>query len=281
MKEIFNEHFTGERALFQGKELRINGALFDDGESPLKHSRYIELSDCTFGWKYPLWYSEFIKMENCKLDENARAGIWYTSDINISDTIINAPKTFRRSKGINLRNVRFNKGGETLWNCSNIRMDNVFAKGDYFGMNCDGMEISGLNLDGNYGFDGARNITIRNSVLNTKDAFWNCHNVTIYDSKITGEYFGWNSCNIVLVNCVVESHQGMCYIENLSMKNCTLPNTDLSFEYSTGSAEINGHIDSIKNPSAMMISADSIGEIILEKDKVDTSRSRIICGEKR
>ena len=43
MKEIHQEFLTGERALFQGKDLKIYDTIFDDGESPLKESRNIEL----------------------------------------------------------------------------------------------------------------------------------------------------------------------------------------------------------------------------------------------
>ncbi|MCH5323565.1 MAG: DUF3737 family protein, partial [Helicobacter sp.] len=38
MKEIYQEIFTGERALFQGADMKIYDSIFDDGESPLKHS---------------------------------------------------------------------------------------------------------------------------------------------------------------------------------------------------------------------------------------------------
>ena len=55
--EIMQEFLTGERALFQGENLRIVDTIFDDGESPLKESRNIELTGSMFKWKYPLWYS--------------------------------------------------------------------------------------------------------------------------------------------------------------------------------------------------------------------------------
>lgn len=54
---------------------------------------------------------------------------------------------------------------------------------------------------------------IRNSTLLSKDAFWNSENVTVYDSFISGEYLGWNAKNLTLVNCTIESLQGLCYIE--------------------------------------------------------------------
>lgn len=43
MREINQEFLTGERALFQGKNLKITDTTFADGESPLKESSNIEL----------------------------------------------------------------------------------------------------------------------------------------------------------------------------------------------------------------------------------------------
>ena len=48
MKEIKQEFLTGERALFQGHDLRITDTILDDGESPLKESRNIELYGSMF-----------------------------------------------------------------------------------------------------------------------------------------------------------------------------------------------------------------------------------------
>ena len=110
----------------------------------------------------------------------------------------------------------------------------------------------------------------------TKDAFWNCKNIKVKDSYICGEYFGWNSEDIVLENCTIESLQGMCYIHGLTMKNCKLINTTLSFEYSDVDAQIEGHIDSVKNPSSGSISADTIGELIMEEERVDTKATKIV-----
>ena len=74
MKQINQKFLTGERALFQGKDLKIYDTTFADGESPLKESRNIELYRSMFKWKYPLWYSHNIKMEDCVLFEMGRAG---------------------------------------------------------------------------------------------------------------------------------------------------------------------------------------------------------------
>lgn len=280
MEEIRQSFLTGERSLFKQNNLKIYDSTFADGESPLKHSSNIELYRSMFKWKYPLWYSKNISLKDCTLFEMARAGIWYTENISIEDSIIEAPKNFRRSKGINLTNVSFPNAEETLWNCDNIKLNNVTAKGNYFAMNSQNIVIDKLSLVGNYSFDGVKNVEVHNSKLLSKDAFWNSENVTVYNSFISGEYLGWNAKNLTLVNCTIESLQGMCYIENLVMKNCRLLNTTLAFEYSTVNVEIDGKIDSVLNPSGGIIRATYIDKLIVEKDKVDVDKTTIICNEK-
>ena len=275
--EIDNQVLTGERALFQGHDLLIQDTIFVDGESPLKESRNIELLNCMFKWKYPLWYAKHIAVKNSTWFEMGRAGVWYTDDISVEDCAIEAPKNFRRCHDVTLRNVSFPNAAETLWNCDGVTLDQVVATGDYFAMNSQNMDIRGLTLYGNYSFDGVQNVTIRHSRLLSKDAFWNSDHVTVYDSFISGEYLGWNAKNLTLINCTVESLQGMCYIDNLVMKNCKLLNTTLAFEYSTVDAEIDSRIDSVMNPTSGIIRADSIGELIMERDKIVPEKTTIIC----
>lgn len=275
--EILGGRFTGERALFHAKDLSIKDAIFDDGESPLKESQNIELLGCMFKWKYPLWYCKHIVAKDCKWFDMARAGVWYTDDLYVENAMIEAPKNFRRCKDIVLKNVDFFHAEETLWNCNHVKLMNVTAKGDYFAMNSNDMYISDFKLDGNYSFDGCRNVEIHNATLLSKDAFWNSENITVYDSFISGEYLGWNAKNLTLINCTIESLQGMCYIDNLVMKNCKLLNTTLAFEYSSVEAEIASGIDSVMNPTSGTIKAEYIKELIMEKDKVDITKTNIIC----
>jgi hypothetical protein len=279
MKHIKQQLLTGERALFNSKDMEISYSTFADGESPLKESSNIKIDHSMFKWKYPLWYCKNIVVEDSTLFETARSGIWYTENIAISDTIIEAPKNFRRSKKITLENVNMPNALETLWNCEDISFKNVTAKGDYFGMNSTNIKIDGFQLVGNYSFDGGKNIEIHNAKMLSKDAFWNCENVTVYDSFISGEYLGWNSKNLTFVNCTIESLQGMCYIDNLVMKNCRLLNTTLAFEYSTVDVKIDGTIDSVTNPSSGIICAEAIGKIIMDETKIDPKKTQIITGE--
>ena len=276
-KEIRQESYVGERPLFKGTSLKIYDTIFSDGESPLKESKDIELYGSMFKWKYPLWYAENISVKNCTWFDMARAGVWYTDHITVEDSAIEAPKNFRRCHDVILKNVSFPDAAETLWHCDGVDMEHVTAKGDYFAMNSRNMAVRDLTLYGNYSFDGAENVEIHNSHLLSKDAFWNSENVTVYDSFISGEYLGWNAKNLTLVNCTVESLQGMCYIDNLVMKNCKLINTTRAFEYSTVDVEIVSKIDSVMNPSGGVIRADYIDELIIEKDKVDPDRTKIFC----
>ncbi len=279
MKEITQQYFIGERAMYQADDCRISYCTFGDGESPLKESSNLEIDNTLFKWKYPLWYSKNVTVKDSTLFDMARAGIWYTENISVTDTIIEAPKSFRRSKGIVLRNVDMPNAAETLWNCQDVEMERVMAKGDYFAMNSRGIKARNFDLVGNYSFDGGADIEIRNSRLLSKDAFWNAENVTVYDSFISGEYLGWNSKNITLINCTIESLQGMCYIDNLVMKNCRLMNTNLAFEYSQADVEIVGNVDSVFNPKGGIIRADRIGELIMDGRKVKINQTRIEAGE--
>ncbi len=281
MKEIEQQIFTGERALFAEHDLSLSNCIFQDGESPLKESRNITLNGCMFKWKYPLWYSHDITAQNCTWFEMARAGVWYSERVRVENCAIEAPKNFRRCLELLLRNVSLPNAAETLWNCTGAVLDGVTAKGDYFAMNSRDLTVSGLTLYGNYSFDGAENVVIRNSRLLSKDAFWNSCNVTVYDSFISGEYLGWNAQNLTLINCTVESLQGMCYVDGLTMRNCRLLNTTLAFEYSTVQAVLVGYVDSIKNPSGGTITADGIGELILERDRIDPAKTQIGCADIR
>ena len=275
MDTVTQKILTGERALFAKKDLKICDTIFENGESPLKESKNIELYSSMFKWKYPLWYSSDIYLKDCTLFEMARAGIWYTNNIKVEDTLIEAPKNFRRCENVSLKNVSFVNAAETLWSCNNITGSAVRAKGDYFLMNSSQISLDGFELVGNYSFDGAKNAVIKNAKMLSKDAFWNSENVTVYDSFISGEYLGWNAKNLTLVNCCIESLQGLCYIDNLVMKNCKLINTTLAFEYSTVDAQICSKIDSVLNPSGGIIKAEQIDELIIETDRVDKSKTKI------
>nr|WP_318706944.1 DUF3737 family protein [uncultured Treponema sp.] len=274
------QNFIGERAQYYSTDSNYNSCEFYDGESPLKHSKNVKAENCTFSYKYPFWISENINVKDSTFNELGKSGLWYTKNFSIENTVIKAPKEFRRSDGIFLNNVRFENAAETMWMCRNIKLDNVYAKGDYFAMNSSEFYADNFEIDGNYLLDGGKNIEIHNSKIISKDAFWNCENVVVYDSEIIGEYLGWHSKNVKFVNCKIESDQGLCYIDGLTLENCTLINTPLAFEYSTGiDAQVNGKIESVKNPCGGKIKCERIGTLILNPKRCDVNATIIDCKE--
>ena len=275
-KEISYGRYVGERALFRSFDLSLRDCTFEDGESPLKESGDLELVGCVFKWKYPLWYCKDVTVRDTALLEAARSGIWYTENISMENCLIEAPKTFRRSKDISLKDCSMPRTKESLWNCDGVRIQNVSASGDYFGMGSKNVTVDGLDLSGNYAFDGGENIVVKNSRLLSKDAFWNCKNVTVYDSVIIGEYLGWNTEGLTLINCTVDSDQALCYVKDLTAKNCKFLNTGLAFEYSTVDITAVSPIDCVKNPTGGRIVAPQIGEVILDPDCVDVSATEIV-----
>lgn len=277
MTEYQEKFYTGERSLFASQGTTIKNVIFGEGESPLKESRHLHISDTIFQWKYPLWYCEDIEIKNSILETMARSGIWYTKNLRMTNCTLQAPKLFRRCQQVSLQQVYFADAAETLWTCQQVQLQDVQAHGDYFGMNSQDVKMDHVQIVGNYAFDGGQNITAQHCTFVSKDAFWNCQNVTLKDCTLNGEYLGWNTENLTLINCTIESNQGLCYIKHLTLKNCRLLQTDLAFEYCYDiQAEINSDIISVKNPISGIIQAHHIGEIIQDDPQLDPQQTKII-----
>ncbi len=267
MKELIsNAEFGGERPLYNRCGLRLENVTIHAGESALKETADIDAVGCRFEGKYPFWCCEGFTLRDCLFTEGARAALWYSKDLLMEDTLVEAPKMFREMSGLKLRRVRIPNALETLWSCKDIDLEDVSAdKGDYIFMHSSGIRIRNFRLNGNYSFQYCRDVEIRDSVLNTKDAFWETENVTVYDSVINGEYLGWYSRGLHLVNCRIAGTQPLCYAEGLVLENCSFePDADLAFEYSAVQADVRGAVTSVKNPRTGRIVADSYGEIILD-----------------
>lgn len=280
MSIIKNHFFADERILFGLKDAQLEGITFGEGESPLKEASKISIKDSVFKWKYPLWYDNDITVANTVFETMARSGIWYTKNIAIKNSALQAPKLFRRAEKINLDHVHFANAEETMWTCKDIRITNSQINGDYFGKDSQNIYLDHVSVVGNYVFDGAQNVEVHNSTFVAKDAFWNCENVSVYDSTIDGEYLAWNGHNIKFINCQIESDQGLNYIDHLELKDTSLIHTDLAFEYvSNIDATVSSKIDSVKNPISGRIAAPAIGKLILDPQKITPAKTEIICAK--
>lgn len=268
MKIIEHQKFGGERPLFASHHLHLIDVTVHAGESALKECSDIIAEKCRFEGKYPFWHVDGFKIKDCLFTPGARAALWYSSDLEMTDTRVEAPKMFREMQRLRLERVVIPDAQETLWHCSKVVMRNVEVHAaDYLLMHSSDIDIEHYRHQGNYSFQYCRNVEIRNADIDSKDAFWNTENVTVRDSSLKGEYLGWHSRGLRLINCHISGTQPLCYARDLVLENCTFDAyADLAFECSTVHADIRGAVTSIKNPTSGHIIADSIGELIIDEN---------------
>ena len=263
-----NEIHDEERAFYGATDAKLLSCEFAgeaDGESALKEVNNLELEACTFRLRYPLWHATDIKINSALMTDTCRAALWYDKNIEITNSNLGGTKALRECDNVLIKDTQI-ESAEFGWFCKNLKLYNTSLTSEYpFLKSCD-MEFDNFKLKGKYSFQYVENVVIKNSYLDTKDAFWHSKNVTVYDSVVKGEYLGWYSENLKLVGCKIIGTQPLCYAKNLVLENCETELCDLSFEKSEVSANINGYIESVKNPISGYINADEIGEIILDNE---------------
>ena len=266
MKQILNQSFDEERALYNLKNTKVINCTFagaKDGESVLKECRGISIQECTFSLRYPLWHAKKFVLQNSSMDELTRAPLWYSDNGTIEHCNITGTKCLRECKKIVINNCDINSA-EFGWRCKGVNVYNSTIDSMYFLFESKNVEINNLTMSGKYSFQYMKNVHIKNSKLDTKDAFWHSKNIVVENSVVKGEYLGWFSENLTLVNCKIIGTQPLCYCKNLKLIDCEMIDTDLAFEYSDVEASVKGHIVSVKNPKSGVVEADSVGEIIAE-----------------
>lgn len=279
MKIIENKTFDEERALYGAKNVIVKNCNFDgpaDGESSFKECENITVENCFFNLRYPFWHVNKAVIDGVNMTEQCRAALWYDKDITIKNSKMHGIKALRECQNINIDGCDI-ISPEYLWRCNGVKIKNTTMESEYPIFQCKDVEIDGLKMKGKYSFQYVENMTIINSDLDTKDAFWHSNNVTVIDSTVRGEYLGWYSENLKLVRCKIIGTQPLCYCKNLILEDCTMEETDLSFEKSEVKAEIKGKVLGIKNPISGFIKADKIGELLIETQYVEKNKTKIDC----
>lgn len=269
METIKNKEFGGERPLYNRHDLDLENVTIHVGESSIKECSNITARNCTFEGKYVFWEVTNFQIYNSYFAESARSSIWYSRNCLMDSCSVDAPKLFRRTRGIKVRNTDFPNGEQYFWDCDEIDIEKVSIKNcDYAFMHCHDVKINDYRQDGNYSFQYARNVEIHNAVINSKDAFWEAENVTIYDSELNGEYLAWYGKNIKLVRCHLTGEQLLCYVDGLELIDCTFgDDADLLFEYSTVRGNIKGDVVSIKNPADCHLTVEGrVGEVLIDRN---------------
>ena len=263
---IENKTFDEERALYGSSGISINHCAFDgpaDGESALKESRDIEVTDCFFNLRYPFWHDHRLKISGSKMTELCRAALWYSSDIEISDTKLHGIKALRECSRIKMSGCDI-VSPEFGWFTDEVQMNDCSAKSEYFMMRSKQLSFSGVHLEGKYSFQYIEDSTFDHCDFQTKDALWHAKNVTVKNSIVKGEYLAWYCENVTFENCKIIGTQPLCYCKNLKLINCEMEEADLCFEKSEVEANLLTAVISIKNPAAGRICAPAVGEIIMD-----------------
>ncbi len=279
---IHDKMFDEERSLYNLRKAEIRDCNFagvNDGESVLKECRDIVVKNCLFSLRYPLWHAKKFALVASSLDDLTRAPIWYSSNGLVESCKITGVKCLRECNNIKINNCKI-VSSEFGWRCKNVDISNTCIDSVYFLFESRNVEISNLKMTGKYSFQYMKNVSVKDSNLDTKDAFWHSKNVTVENSVIKGEYLGWFSENTTFINCKIIGTQPFCYCKNLKLINCEMISTDLAFEYSDVQADINGHIDSIKNPKSGSIVADSIGAFITDNSIIDSDAIVVVRDDK-
>ena len=275
METIKNQTFDQERALYGSNGIEVVDCAFDgpaDGESAFKEGRDISVKNCFFNLRYPFWHDDRLKIKGSEMTELCRAALWYSHDIEITDTKLHGIKALRECSRVKMQGCDV-ISPEFGWSVQEIEMKDCSVQGEYFMMRSDRLHFDEVRLQGKYSFQYIQDSVFEHCDFDTKDAFWHAKNVTIRNSVVKGEYLAWYCENVTFDHCKIIGTQPLCYCKNLRLIDCEMVDTDLSFEKSEVEATITAPILSIKNPLSGRIVVPAVGEIIRDDE---ASRGEII-----
>ena len=266
MEIISNKMFGEERALYGSDGLVLRNCTFDgpeDGESALKECRDIDADGCFFNLRYPFWHDNKLKIANSEMTELCRAALWYSAEIEITDTKLHGIKALRECRQVKMTRCDVDSP-EFGWSVHNIEMEHCVAKSEYFMMRSDSLNFRDVELEGKYSFQYIHDSIFDGCRFDTKDAFWHAKNVVVKNSVVKGEYLAWYCENVTFDHCKIIGTQPLCYCKNLKLVDCEMVDTDLAFEKSEVGAVITTKVDSIKNPLSGRICVPEVGEVIMD-----------------
>lgn len=277
METIRNQTFDMERALYASSGVEVIDCAFDgpaDGESAFKESRDISVRNCFFNLRYPFWHDDGLKITGSEMTALCRAALWYSHDIEITDTKLHGIKALRECGRVKMRGCDV-ISPEFGWSVQEIEMQDCSVQGEYFMMRSDRLHFGNVRLQGKYSFQYIQDSVFENCDFDTKDAFWHAKNVTVRNSVVKGEYLAWYCENVTFDHCKIIGTQPLCYCKDLKLIDCEMIDTDLSFEKSEVEATLTAPILSIKNPLAGRIVVPAVGEIIRDDE---SAQGEIVIG---
>ena len=226
MQLIKDKEFGGERPLFASHDLHLDNVTILAGESAIKKCSNIVATNCRFEGNYPFWHVHGFTIQNCYFAVGGRSALWYSDHLTMKDTVIDAPKMFRRD----------------------IYVDGLESDSKYVFQYVKNVEIHHAKITTKDAFWEVENVTIYDSELNGEYLGWHSKNLRLVNCHISGEQPLCYAHDLILENCTFDA-------------SC-----DRAFEYSTVNADIRGAITNIKNPISGHIVADAIGSVTLDEN---------------
>lgn len=279
MKTISDRTFDEERALYGERDITVRNCRFDgpaDGESAFKECKNVTAENCFFNLRYPFWHNKKLKISSSEMTELCRAALWYSENIEITDTKLHGIKALRECSDVKMKSCEI-ISPEFGWSVKNIVMEDCTAESEYFMMRSEKLSFRGVDFKGKYSFQYIEDSVFENCFFDTKDAFWHAKNVTVRDSVVKGEYLAWYCENVTFEKCKIIGTQPLCYCKGLKLIDCEMTDTDLCFEKSEVEATITTPVVSIKNPLSGHIFLPCVGEVIIDDEN---SRGEIVAMKK-
>ena len=163
MKQIIDEkQFDEERALYHLEDTCVQSCVFagpEDGESVLKEARNIEVADCQFSLRYPMWHVKGFSMSGSTMDELTRAALWYADHGKIANSTLGGIKAVRECNDIQLENCEI-ISQEFGWKCSDITLSDSSITSEYIFLDSKNVKLNHVKMKGKYSFQYMENLEI-------------------------------------------------------------------------------------------------------------------------
>lgn len=277
---VENARFGQERALYGQRDLLVRNCVFEgeeDGESALKECRNIAVEGSVFRLRYPLWHGADVTFSGSRMEDGARAPVWYTKRGVFEKSAFSCPKLFRECEDLLVRDCKISSP-EAGWHCMGMTFENCDIDATYFLLGSENIRLDKVVMTGNYAFQYACGVAAEGCELSTKDMLWHAKGAVFKNCVVRGEYLAWYSEDLLFDHCEIYGTQPFCYCKNLKLVGCTLHGCDRAFEYSDVEADLIGSVDSIKNPRSGHIVLDGVGEIIREAPVYDCNAEIVVRG---
>lgn len=269
-KRIEDRVFDQEHALQNLSNTNLYDCIFSGGAYALKDTHEISMDNCRFSGQYPLWNVRSFKLNDSRLMDTAVASLTNCENGKIIDSDIRGSRALQDSRNILLHDCSI-LSREFGRNCDGISLEECNIHAESILHESRNLRLDNVEIRGAAALQNAECIQIYNSFLNSANALQNCRNVTIVDSVLKGDLLGWNCENITLIGCRIQGMQPLCHCASLKLIDCVMDSSELAFEYSDVKASLIGHLGSVKNPRSGKIVADSVGQIVMDDETLDST----------